>query len=171
MFTHGAFFKLNMDIVKPYIDNLNSISDKLEQEAVNIVDRNKAFIIEYLKDMQLRKGINSLGMDIVHPKGSGYYAESTDSYWSKQAPIPRKPKTVGLKYNMEWTGEFFDSLMLNQSKGSYSILSSNGKDLFLKEVFGGISLTKLTPENNEFINNTIILPKLYEYVLNNLFKI
>jgi hypothetical protein len=165
MFTHGAFFKLNMDIVKPYIDNLNRISDKLEHEAVNIVDRNKAFIIEYLKDMQLSKGINSLGQEL------GTYKDVTQNYWAKKTPIPRKSKVAGAKYNLEWTGEFFDSLMINQSKDSYSILSSNGKDLFLKEAFGGISLTKLTPENNEFINNTIILPKLYEYVLNNLFKI
>ena len=153
-----------MDIVQPYIDNLNNLSDHLEQEAVNIVSRNKAFIIEYLKDMQLSKGINSLGQEV------GSYKKSTQDYWAKLNP-PRKRKVAGQIYNFEWTGEFFDSLILNQQKDSYSILSSNGKDLFLKETFGGISLTKLTPENNEYINNTIILPNLYKYVLNNLFKI
>ncbi len=162
-------------IVQPYIEKLKYIEGNLEKVAQDIIKKNAPNILFMLKHDQLSKAIDSYGKDIVHPSGPGRqgvpnYEEPTENYWAKQSPRPRKPKNTGSRYNMEWTGEFFDGLGIKTYVEGFTIFSSNGKKEYLEGVYN-TKLAKLTEENNKEINETLLLPELYRYILNNFMKV
>lgn len=153
-----------MSVVTPYLKKLDKIKDSMERVARRAVQENMEFILFQIKERQLGLGMNSQG-GIV-----GVYKPFTKKLAADPTNKPREPKIVGQPYNFEWSGELFDTLTLKLEADSYSIFSTTGKDKFLEEQFK-TKLTKLTPENNEIINNTIILPHLYKYILENFLKV
>lgn len=156
-----------MSIIERQIKHLNSLKDDIEEIAKGIVEQHKEEIISVLQDNQLGLGYNSRGRRLKHSEGSGYYAPETENYWAKANP-PIKEKNTGEPYNFEWSGSFFEGMIIKQSENSYSIWSIDGKTEMLQRIYGDI-LT-LTKENNYWINKNIIEPELYKYVLENLFK-
>ena len=152
-----------MDIVQPYIDNLNNLSDNLEEIGVEVVKDNVDFILFLLKETQLAENIKSDGSWI------GFYKKSTEQYASDPWNKPRKDKVAGQGFNLEWSGDFLDKMVVQSKKNSFSIFSRDSKQILLEKEYG--VLTKLTEKNNDLFNNQVMLPNLYKYVLNNLFKI
>lgn len=145
-----------MELLDTYNKKLDDIKTQIPDWAKEAIVKNKEFILNILKDRQLSQGLGYSG-DITLGT-STTYAKMTQDYWSNKPPQPRTSKVFGAKYNMEWSGEFFDSLDINVNRVEYDIFSRTGKDKFLESIFGGGDLTKLRDENNDFINKTIIEP-------------
>lgn len=159
-----------MSEVKPFIDKLKSIESKLPEIAKQIIKENVNTILMLVKKRQLGLGLDSYGNDLDNPQSdtSPYYSPSTESFWAKQNPIPRRSKRAGSKYNFEWTGETMDKMYLAfEEPYSIEIASASGKAKYLESLYGEIF--SLTEKHNDLINLTIIQPKLYEYVLKNMF--
>jgi len=152
-----------MTVVLPYINKLNSISSELEQVAVNIVKENIDFILFLLKEKQLKENIKSDGGWI------GFYKKSTEEYAKDPFNRPREPKVAGQGFNMEWSGQFLDNMVVQSKKDSFSIFSRDGKQKILEKKYG--VLTKLTEQHNTIFNEEVMKPKLYQYVLENMFKV
>ena len=65
---------------------------------------------------------------------------------------------------------FFDSMNMKvnvQEKG-FDIFSSTGKDVYLEDKFKR-NLTKLTKENNEWVNENILEPFVSKKMIENMF--
>ncbi len=152
-----------MSLVTPYIENLKRIERDLEQEAVNIIKGNLDYVLWLIQDNQLSKGLTSSG------KVAGYYAPKTSKYADDPHNRPRKDKLAHQPYNFEWTGSLFDKMFVKSEKDGFSIFSRDGKLAMLERQYG--RLLKLTKENNHLINEELIKPKLYEYILKNMFRI
>lgn len=165
-----------MSVVKKYINTLKWIDSQLETVANQSVEANIDTIIMILQNTQLGQGLDSFGKDIVHPskRGSGggngvpNYEDITESYYAKAFP-PRKSKNSGDRYNMEWSGEFFDSMFVKVENYGFSILTKSGKKEFLESTYR-TDLTRLTDKNNKEINDKIIIPAIYKFIFKNLFK-
>lgn len=152
-------------VIDPFIKRLDEIEKRIPRYLNRIVIDNAEIILSIIKDNQLAKGLNSFG-NVV-----GYYESITSLYAfnDRKATSGRFPKTekrAGQPYNFEWTGELFDSLNLkgNVNKNEYEIFSSVGKIKKLEGIYN-TKLGDLTEENNEWINQNILLPKLYEYIM------
>jgi len=155
-----------MGILKPYIDKLEATANELDNVAIQAVRDNEAFILRLLKDEQLGKGMDSLGKDILHPKGSadGTYMPKTENYWAKKRPFPRTPKITGRKFDMEWTGTFKDSMEFKYDKEGFDILSST--KIAMEAVYG-TKLTALNTKNLKTVGEKIITPALYSHIFSN----
>lgn len=156
-------------IVNPYIKNLQNIKKSIPRIANRIIIENAEIIIARLTDNQLTYGLNSKGSIV------GRYAEITRkiAFEDRQISGGRYPitdKQSGQPYNFQWTGELFESLNLkgNSNKNEYEIFSSNGKLKLLESKFKQ-ELSDFTEENNDWVNEHILIPKLYLYVLDELF--
>ena len=154
-------------IVTPFINRLDKIKERLPRIANRIILENAEIIIEIIKENQLAKGLNSYGNII------GTYASITRKYAynSKKAyGYPNSDKKKGQPYDMQWSGDLFKSLNLkgNSSKNEFTIFSSNGKIEFLEKEFN-MELSDLTKENNDWVNENILLPNLYEHILDDMF--
>ena len=158
-----------MQLLRDYIQHIEFIKTKINDWAKEAILQNQETILNILKDRQLSQGLGYSG-DITLGK-SNCYAKMTQDYWAKKSPIPRKPMIAGARYNMEWTGQFFDSLGINVKKNEYDIFSSTGKDTFLESIFGGGSLTKFREENNTWVNKNIIEPFIASKIQQELLKI
>ena len=159
-----------MSIITPYIDNLTKLQKEIPSKAREIITENSSYILQMIMYEQLALGMDYKGNMIKHPKGNGTYAQSTQDVYAKSSPRPIKPKVVGKRYNMEWTGEFFNGLGIKVEDDGFNIFSINGK----KELLEGIYNTKLTiftKEHNKFINETILLPNLYKHLTRNLLRV
>ena len=159
-----------MSIITPYIENLNRLKEEIPSKAKEIITENAPNILYMIKYEQLAKGMDYQGQMIVHPEGDGTYAQITQDYYAKQPPKPRKPKVAGQRYNMEWEGTFFDGLGVKVEDDGYNIFSTNGKKEFLEKIYG-TKLTIFTKEHNDKINNLVLLPNLYKYLLDNLLRV
>lgn len=161
-----------MGLLKPYIDRLEKASNELDRIAIEAVRDNEKFILDLLKDEQLGKGLDSFGKDIVHPsKRSGgripLYEPSTQDYWAKKSPLPRTKKVAGKRYNMDWTGNFKDSMKIKAEKGGFDVVASTKRAL---EAIYGTKLTALTKENVEIINDKYVSPALYKHFFESAFN-
>ncbi|AKG94197.1 tail protein [Polaribacter phage P12002L] len=164
-----------MTVVQPFIDRLDDIERDLHDIAKQILLDNKEEILDFIKNYQLGLGLDSFGNDLVHPSkrnGSSripLYEESTQNYWAKKKPIPINSKTYGNRYNFEWTGGTFKGMDFSKfTKNSFTIFSKDSKAKEL-EIIYGTKLFDLTKEHNEYVNNEILLPNLYKYILDNMF--
>jgi len=155
-----------MSIITPYIDNLTRLQKEIPEIAKKIITENAPNILYMIKYEQLGLGTDYLGNDI----GNNKYAASTQDYWAKQDPKPRKHKVAGSHYNMEWSGTFFDGLGIKVEDDGFNIFSKNGKKEFLENIYK-TKLTIFTKENNDKINNLILLPNLYQHILKNLLRV
>ena len=161
-----------MSIVTPYIESLERLKDDIPLIAYDVAVKNAEKIIKILQDEQLGIGLNSFGSSLSFSQGNvsgdGTYTEWTEQIANHEST--RKPKQAGDVYNFEWTGSTFDSMILKaDDSGEYQILSTDGKMRMLEGLYGKIF--DLTPQHNEYVNEVIIKPELYKYLLNNLFKI
>ena len=151
-----------MSLVKPYISKLNKINRSLSKIARQIVIDNKQQIIDLIKYGQLEQGIDAYGKIV------GRYSRHTQGYANAQNIST--PKPFGEPYNFKWSGQAINNLRLGKfDKDSYDITTIASKKRLFEEQ--GWDILRLTKEHNDYINNNIIEPKLYEYVLKNMFQV
>ena len=163
-------------VIQPFIDRLDDISRNLDDIAVDILIQHKEEILSVVQDLQLGVGVDSFGKLLVHPSKKnnpsrqGIYEPATENYWAKLYP-PNTNKYADHLYNFNWTGSTFDGMdIIDTNKDTFTIFSRDSKAKQLEKIYG-TKLFDLTEEHNEWINLNIILPKLQEYLLNNLLKI
>jgi len=161
-----------MSLVTPYITHLEQLKQDVPIIASEIVEKNASDIILILQDKQLGKGLNSFGSNLSFNQGKysgdGYYSEWTEFIANNEST--RKPKKAGDAYNFQWSGSTFDSMFLKTDDGgTFDIMTRDGKQRLLETLYGEIF--DLTPEHNEYVNEVIIKPQLYKYILEHLFKI
>lgn len=160
-------------LLDEHIANLDKIKSDIPKIAEDIVRKNSEKILDLVRYGQLAKGLDSFEKDLVYPGKTTnipLYEPSTELYWAKQQPQPIKPKKAGERYNFEWTGETFRAMMLEiRGEGVFEIFTKDAKNNLLQQIYG--TIFNLTDKHNEYINENIILPKLYEYLLNSLPKI
>jgi len=150
--------------------NINNLKKDIPQLGRDAVIKNKASILKLLQRDQLNQGVASDGGMLTGKRGTpyedGHYKKKTQDYWAKRAPIPVKPKVQGTQYNFEWTGKTFRMMDIKMNTSDFEIFSSDAKFEMLKEFYGNIF--ELTPENNHFINENVILPYIHEHLLKRL---
>jgi len=156
-------------VVDPFIKNLNKVKKSIPRYANMVIMEHSEIIIARLTDTQLAYGLNSRGSIV------GTYKPYTRkmAYQDKQSSNGRYPitdKEVGQPYNFQWTGELFESLNLkgDASSNEYEIFSVKGKLKFLESEFN-TKLSNLTEENNKWVNENILMPKIYQHILNEMF--
>lgn len=157
-----------MSIVTPYLENLDRIKADLPKIANRIVLEEKDEIIELIQDYQLGQGLNSDGKPLRWSGGNGYYKSITQQIaydsntWNRE-----EMKPSGLAYNFNWSGQTFDFMDVKTLRnGDFSIFTINSKQRLLESIYGRIF--DLTDELNEYINIEILLPKLNQYILDNM---
>ena len=155
-----------MASIKQSINRLNSVKGKLPNVAKKSIKKNEKLILKLIKEEQLGKGFDSFGQDLVHPLAPGQqgipnYEESTEFFWAKKPPKPRKPKKTGQRYNFEWTGTTYDTMKVKSETEGFDVTASRQRAL---EAIYGTKLMKLTPENMEYIEENVIEPALYEEI-------
>jgi len=161
-----------MSVTDPYIKKLNRIKSKIPSLAKKIVKDNSEIILNIIKFKQLGVGLNSDGLPLAWShngqSGTGRYAKRTQGIATGQGIS--FTKTFNAKYNFQWSGRTFDTMGLKtKGKDVFEIFTIDGKQKLLEEIYGEIF--KLTKDNNEFINETIIIPGLIDHILNNFTKV
>ena len=154
-------------ITQKLLAHIDTLKPKIDEWAVEAVLENRGVIVNLVKFGQLAKGLNSFGNPLAWNKGTGFYAKSTQSFANRDNI--GVPKTKGAPYNFQWSGEFFDNMKLedvNKSENTYEITTIQGKQKLLESVYGDI--IDLTPENNDFVNKTIIEPYLAQKIEENI---
>ena len=164
-----------MSVTEPYINKLNSIKSKIPVLAKKAVAEESALILNILKFNQLGVGLNSDGLPLAWShegqSGTGKYATTTQGIANQDPSYARiKPKTAGSPYNFQWSGETFAFMDIKIKTSEFEIFTSSGKQKLLEEIYDN-EIFKLTKENNDFINETIILPSLIDYILNNFHRV
>lgn len=164
-----AFFK-TMTIIERHLETLLQVENEIEKYAKNIVLESSDEIIGILQDKQLGEGKYYNGRPLKWSDGDGFYALSTQLA-AQAKPRAIKEKPPGEAYNFQWTGSTFSSMVLKtENTQRYSIFSRDGKMEFLKKTYGD-KLFKLSQENNNWINENIIEPKLAKFIEENWWKI
>lgn len=160
--------------IKPVLDNLQEISDKLERIGRRALIENMDEVIFVITEMQWGQGLDASGATM------GWYTPKTEEEANDPYNKPRSNKIAGDPYNLDWTGELYNTIALRfESDATYSIYSTVGKVRFLERELSDIkgqkkrglkvNLSKLTKENNEYINQEIVIPYVYKYILEHLF--
>lgn len=154
---------MESDILKHYFKNIDHIRKSLDRVARRAIVENMEEILYVQTEMQWAHGLDHSGSII------GRYFWTTEYHYAKDPHNkPRAPKQKGEPYNLEWTGELFDTLAIKVNEGSYEIYSTTGKKKFVEEQLK--TDLDLTPELNEYINLEIILPRMMQYILENFLK-
>ncbi len=166
-------------IVQPYIENLKSIENKIPDLAKQALKENYSEIVMLVKAEQLGKGKNSMGLPLAWSdgkySGDGFYSDATDkiadnSINSALGRSTKKPKIAGEPYNFSWTGATLDGMaMKDTGVDTFEIFTTDSKKSYLEGIYGEIF--KLTEKHNTYVNEQIILPYLYRYILNNFMKV
>ena len=150
-----------MGLINQNIESLKKAETQLELVANKAILKNAEKILDLLKNNQLRKSIMSDG------KLAPYYSPSTVIFAMLDVPITgASSKTDGDRYNYEWSGDWLREMYIKteSNDNGFNILSSDGKTKMLEFQSGG-KLTALTPKNNEKVNDEIIMPKLFDSVI------
>ena len=166
-----------MSIIDPYLRNIDKIETALIRVATRLVVENGDVIIGLLQNNQLSKGLDYQQKILIHPEKTsssryaGAYEPVTQDYWAKLNK-PNEPKNTGETYNMNWTGELFDSMILkaNTNSKEFEIFSSTGKIKMLEGIYN-TKLGTLSAQNNYTVNMEIIYPGLIDYILQELPRI
>lgn len=161
-----------MSVVTPYLNKLKSIEGKIPDLAKQALKENYSEIVMLVKAEQLGQGLNSLGRPLAWEdngqSGNGAYAPGTQDKADREGVSV--PKTVGTPYNFNWTGGTLDNMaMKNTGVDTFEIFTTDSKKAYLEGIYGEIF--QLTPKHNEYVNQEIILPFLYRFVLNNFMKV
>ena len=157
-----------MSVITPYIDNLENIKNNLPEIASKAINENYSEIVMLVKSAQLGRGLNSRGEPLSWDGGSGKYAASTQGYATRDDV--RVPKTKGAPYDFSWTGETLDNTQLKQNpeESTYEIFTIAWKQRMLESKLGYGEIFKLTDKHNNYVNEKMILPAIYRYILRNL---
>lgn len=151
-----------VDVLEPYVKEVADIKRDLPDFLRKTLIKNKAQVLNILKEEQLGKGLDSSG------KVVGVYSPMTEQISIENQLLgrkPRKPKVAGQPYNFEDTGSFFDGMdMMFEDLKSYSLFSRNSKAKMLEEEYG--DLVTLTDKNNNRINQEILRPAMYDFIIN-----
>ena len=168
-----------MSVIDPYVAKLERLREQLIPEAKEAIRLHSETILNLIKETQLGQGLNSDGARLSFQQGkfsgNGFYTEATEAIAHNAFSIalgeqPRKPKRAGSPYNFEWTGTTFDTMGIDlATDGLIHIFTADGKQMFLEELYGEIF--SMTPANNDFVNNEIILPHLQKYILDNFWRV
>jgi hypothetical protein len=159
-----------MGLLKPYIDRLEKLYNELDSFVERKIDENEDMILEIVRKNQLGQGygVTDLGKleDLVHPsKRNGgnipKYEPSTENYWAKKSPFPRKTKKAGARYNFEWTGNTFDSMKINAKGTDFDIDFSLKRAL---EATYDTSLSKLSAKSIKKVWKDSIMNDVYEKI-------
>lgn len=151
-----------MSLVKPYISKLNKINRSLSKIARQIIVENKQQIIDLIKYGQWEQGVDAMG------KVVGRYSRHTQGY--ANADNISTAKAFGEPYNFKWSGQAISNLRLGKfDKDSYDITTIASKKRLFEEQ--GWDILKLTKEHNDYINEQIIEPRLYKYIIENMFQL
>jgi hypothetical protein len=153
-----------MSLIKQNIRSLRSAERQLERVAKRAIVENLDYILFLLKEKQLGEGIRSDG------KGAPFYAPSTIDYAQFNPPrTGESSKSSSDRFNYEWSGTWIDSLYIKLEKDGFDILARDNKTALLEKLSRG-KITALTEKNNKLINEEIVKPKLFEYMINALVK-
>jgi len=117
-------------------------------------------VLSTLKNDQLGEGLDSFGRLV------GEYAASTQEVYAKRSPKPRRAKDYGASYNFEWTGKFMDSMKIKK-EGNDGYVIDSARKAELESIYD-TKLTALTEENNDFVNNKVVNPALYDSIFKSL---
>jgi hypothetical protein len=155
-----------MTIVQQHIDHLEAMKNSVEDVLREVLVERKGEIVNLVKYGQLSKGLNSSGKPLQWAYGSGFYAESTQSFANRDKV--RIPKLKGAPYNFSWSGETLDNMDLKLISKSYDIFTRAGKQRLLEELYGEIF--ELTKEHNDYVNKKILEPQLVKWLEENWWK-
>jgi len=157
-----------MSIITPYIENLEKIKNKLPEIAAKAINDNYSEIVMLVKSKQLGKGLNSFGTPLEWNLGDGYYKPATQGYATRDKV--RVPKIEDQPYNFSWFGETLDNTQLKQNanESTYEVFTIPWKQRMLETKAGYGEIFKLTKEHNDYVNEKMILPAIYRYILMNL---
>jgi len=148
-------------VIQPFINRLTEIKLDLHKIAKQIIIDNSSEIVLLVKS-QLSHGLNSDGNPLRWSEGNGYYSPHTQSY--ADMDNVQAPKVFGSPYNFSWSGETLDNLQMGKiNKANYEITTVMFKKKLLESIYGEIF--DLTEENNNYVNNKILIPKLQEYII------
>jgi hypothetical protein len=148
-------------VIQPFINRLSEIKLDLSKIAKQIIIENSSEIVLLVKS-QLSHGLNSDSNPLRWSGGNGYYSPHTQSYADRDNV--QTPKKFGSAYNFSWSGETLDNLKMGKiNKDNYEITTVKFKKDLLENIYGEIF--DLTEENNNYVNNIILLPKLQEYII------
>lgn len=150
-----------VDTLEPYVKAIEDIKKELPQFLRKVLIDRRTEVLNILREEQLGYGLDSSGKVI------GRYSKNTPSYIDPRNP-PRQDKTPGEPYNFEWKGGLFDDMYLHfEDLKSYSLFSQDEKAKYLEAEYGDIFT--LTKTNNERINQEILRPAMYEFIIQRLY--
>ena len=153
-------------MIKKKINDLLVLEKNLERFANRAVVENQDAVLFLLQEEQLRNSIMSDG-SVLGKK----YAKSTQEYWRYVNP-PRveqfDTKVTSERYNFDWSGEFFNSMRLKFDKDGFDIKSPKEKKVALNTK--NKEFMALTKENNDFVNDEIVTPYLFDKLIDTLIK-
>ena len=146
-----------VDTLEPYNVVLQELQDTLTTVLRKILLDKSEVIVKLIQDEQLSLGVDGTGKEI------GRYSRYTELIARYESPKPIKPKIQDELFNMEWTGKWFKGMKAElENDHEYEIFSIDGKHSELMEKYGE-SIMKLSPSLNEFVNEEILKPGLYQY--------
>jgi hypothetical protein len=137
---------------------------ELSEVKPRVLTRNEQEILEIRKKAEEQMRIRDEHLANNATQTNNYQSQYNEAYNK-----PREPKQAGDGFNMEWTGQWLDNMVVQSKKDSFSIFSRDGKQKILEKKYG--VLTKLTEQHNTIFNEEVMKPKLYQYVLENMFKV
>lgn len=159
-----------MSLVKKHIERLKVFSQNIDKIAEKQVVNNAGEIINMLRYEQLAKGINSNENPISNGSShKGFYSKNTHKKAYEQGLAI--PKSAGLPYNFQWTGDTFSSMGLKPipSQKGFNIFTIDGKMNKLRSFYDhGGDIFKLTDKNNKKVNDEIIMPELFNELMDEL---
>jgi len=159
---YGLFYYIYTMITELALAHIKTLESQIPIWARDAILEHRGEIVNLVRYEQLAKGINSYGGVL------GNYALSTQAYADRDRV--RVPKTFGERYNFQWSSQTFDNMFLDSvdtTKATYDIETVKGKQILLEEIYGEIF--ELTPENNKFVNETIIEPYIALKIEENIF--
>ena len=154
-----------MQFLKSIINDLTILENKLDTIASNSIKENSSDIVNLVKS-QLSHGKNSYDQPLSftdgNQSGTGFYAESTQSFANKDGVSI--PKTKGSLYNFNWTGQTQDNMQMGEiGNGKYQVVTVQSRMSFLESIYGDIFYLK--DKNNKLVNNKFVSPKLNKAIL------
>jgi len=146
-----------IDTLEPYNLILTELQSSIPQILRKIFDEHGKFIAQLVQEEQLSEGKDGDGNLL------GTYSRVTEIISLFESPKPIKLKKEGEPFNFEWTGKWFRNMKARlKTESDYEIFSSDFKHKLLVETYGD-AITKVNPKLNEYINEKILKPKLYQY--------
>lgn len=154
--------------VNKEIKKLLKFRNNIERYARRVVIEKLDIITNIIVEKQLHEGRGADG------KVVGHYSQATQDYAEEDEMNgypPRMPKIKGQRYNFDWTGELVENILQSPQVKfdgeGFSIFTLTEKQKLVEE-YTGKKLVGLSPKNNEWFNNEILIPELMKMFYNSL---